>query len=687
MLNRILLVLPVALLALMLVGCSDLASRGSPEANTSTQKLEKRLEEIDIELESLAEYNLRSGVGSIGYRSDPHETAENFEWIQVDFDDEYRIDELVLVPTILRDTDTGLKDDAFPVQFRVVAGGEDAATVDGLLQGKEIASFDSGAALLPRIAPLIVDCAGVKSSWIRIEATKLSPRRFDGRYLLQFSEILAFSGSQNVALAQPVSTSSNSQMTSPAWDKNFVVDGFVPFLMNSSTGEATLGFASALGIGDEPMFGIDLEQAYQITEVRIHLVGQSDTVPQSFAGDFGFPGRLVIEGAMQEDFSDAQVLLDYQHSNFYDIGPILARRVSPTTSRFIRVTSVNPYVYSFGEFTGTRLGLAELEVLSGEQNVACGKQVSADFGSSDAERTLQAITDGKNRYGEILPTRKWMQQLARRHDLEKERPEVADELNVLYQKQRTWLKWLIGLAGLLALGAVIAVFVGLSLRNRAVQRTRERIAADLHDELGANFHAIGLLTDLIQKSSGDPEKLKPLLGRVRELTQRTGVATLHCVNTLESVGLYEDLEQDMRRASQRITADLQNEFIFEGKQYLNQLGPGKRIDLFLFYKESLTNIIRHSAATRVTTHLKANSESLCLKVIDNGQGIQESFANGVPPSIGRRAKLLGAEVLAEPVKTGGTKLELKLRLSRRWPMSLFFGGQPKPQYQRPRDTA
>ena len=73
--------------------------------------------------------------------------------------------------------------------------------------------------------------------------------------------------------------------------------------------------------------------------------------------------------------------------------------------------------------------------------------------------------------------------------------------------------------------------------------------------------------------------------------------------------------------------------------------------------------------------IQATPDILCLEVIDNGQGIQESFANGVPPSLLRRARLLGAEVTAEAVKTGGTKLKLKLRLKPRWPMSIFASGQ------------
>jgi len=82
--------------------------------------------------------------------------------------------------------------------------------------------------LLPRIAPLVIPCHGLKAHRIRIEANLLAPRKFDGLHLLQLSEVLIFSGTENIALHQTVRSSSNVPFGSPAWGERFIVDGFVP---------------------------------------------------------------------------------------------------------------------------------------------------------------------------------------------------------------------------------------------------------------------------------------------------------------------------------------------------------------------------------------------------------------------------------------------------------------------------
>jgi signal transduction histidine kinase len=47
--------------------------------------------------------------------------------------------------------------------------------------------------------------------------------------------------------------------------------------------------------------------------------------------------------------------------------------------------------------------------------------------------------------------------------------------------------------------------------QRVIDETRKRIAADLHDELGADLHAIGLLSDLALSARAAPERLGDLL--------------------------------------------------------------------------------------------------------------------------------------------------------------------------------
>jgi signal transduction histidine kinase len=147
---------------------------------------------------------------------------------------------------------------------------------------------------------------------------------------------------------------------------------------------------------------------------------------------------------------------------------------------------------------------------------------------------------------------------------------------------------------------------------------------------------------------------------MRSLTERTGKAARHCTNLLEAEDLHGDIVNDIRHASNRILADLEHQIEFEGEAKLRQLSARKRIDLLLFYQESLINIIRHSGATRVHTRLSASEGPINLTVSDNGCGL-----NGlVPASLKRRARLLGADVEAGPSGANGARIVL--RLKRRW---------------------
>ncbi|MGI9456168.1 MAG: sensor histidine kinase, partial [Aeoliella sp.] len=330
--------------------------------------------------------------------------------------------------------------------------------------------------------------------------------------------------------------------------------------------------------------------------------------------------------------------------------------------RYVRLTVNEPNLLDTGEGEPqARVGFAEIEIFAEGINVAQGAPVSVNLEPDLTSRSPTTLTDGNNLYGRILPLRDWLDELAMRHDLETQRPLVGAELNTRYRRQRAIVRRLSWLAGVLGFIAVCTVLLERTIRQRAVFRTRERIAADLHDELGANLHAIGLLGDLAQASADSPGELMPMLRRIRALTERSGAATRFCSNMLESEGLFGDLMEDMRRVSDSLMADLEHEVSFEGEPFIRQLKASIRIDLFLFYKECLTNILKHSGATRVITQLTADQNGLILNVTDNGCGLNDTQIKRIPNSLSRRARLAGAKVSADRLADGGTSITLKRR--------------------------
>jgi signal transduction histidine kinase len=118
----------------------------------------------------------------------------------------------------------------------------------------------------------------------------------------------------------------------------------------------------------------------------------------------------------------------------------------------------------------------------------------------------------------------------------------------------------------------------------------------------------------------------------------------------------------MQRASQRIMAKVENTMKINGEEFLGRLKPRTRIDLFLFYKECLMNICRHSDATRFDTQLTASPKEIVLSISDNGKGLPEGT---LPASLKRRARLLKAKLTTEAHPGGGTEITLRRRNGRK----------------------
>ena len=619
----------------------------------SLADLEQRLVAIDHELQGLARFSLISGAGAIGYRSRAYSTPEESAWVEIQFEQAERLDELMLVPALWRNSESGFQSDGFPEAFRVFAG------TAGDEQGKLIAEVTQQDDILPRIAPLVIPLKGVLASWVRIETTHLSPRAVDENLVFQLAEMLVFSGEENMALHRSLNTSPNEMDGGIAWDPSYATDGFLPYIMHSGQSPKRQGYLSRFSnnlssASAPPSLTIDLQQIQPITRIHLHALSQGDTVPQASTESIGFPQPLQIEGAVHADFSDRRLLLDLKHESPYDRGPIMTFNLPETHCRYVRLTALKPYIYEKGPHRKGRIGFAEIEIYSGGKSVALGKAVSSSFKEAQGEWSpLNALTDGSNIYGVILPLREWLNQLARRHDLETERPRVSEELLSRYARQQTNLRRMIWLAALLTFGIGFTILINRTLRMREMNKLRERLAADLHDELGANLHTIGLLSDLAEKNKAVPHELSRLHKRMRDLTERTGTAVRHCTGMLEKSGLYTGLVEDMQRAAQRIMAKLDHRISIEGEEFLAQLNPRTRVDLFLFYNECLVNIGRHSGATQFSTHLVADAKQIRLVIADNGRGLER-----VPPSLKRRARLLGAKITIQSPEAGGTRIQL-----------------------------
>ena len=628
----------------------------------SLSQLEQHLTEIDAELGQLASFTVRGGTGSVGYSSSTHRDPDAKESIRVELAKESTIEEVVLVPVLFRHAKTGLQSTSFPVAFRVLVGTGQTT--------HEVASFSAEDQLLPRIAPLTISFPPVKASWVSIEASTLSSMLdSDSVYRLELSEIMVFSGKENVAL--PLQKSEGTKRSVKNHKKpretRVLTDGFSPYLMDAGDGESSRTKVIRIKSRQaEASLNIDLKTSQPVHQINLHTADVSFSIPMREFSCWAVPRHVRVTGANESDFSDEMFLCEFEQHSIYDNGPILMRPFMEKRCRYIRLTIIDPRpIVSLDQYENG-FAFSEIEVLSHSQNIAQDAPVTGSSGLSYRRGALERITDGLNNYGKILPLREWMNQLARRHDLERERPLVVAELDRRYNSQQTHLRRMIWLSALLAVGILITFLISRMLRQRSIFETRERIAANLHDELGANLHAIGILGDLAKQEVSDAgaderwATLNHYINETRTLTEQTAKMAKHCTNMLGAHEIHENLVEEMKNTGERLLADLEHNLSFTDTDRLQRLHPRRRIGLYLFYKESLTNIIRHARATRVETHLTADKNRISLIIHDNGVGVATP-----PPSLKRRARLLKAKLSVETPADGGTKITLWFRPRRR----------------------
>ena len=638
---------------------SALAQNGSEDvAKLPLDALEQHISEIDSELSSLSQMALRSGVGNKGWVSKTHGAPDRREWVDIDLQKEAIVDQIVIIPTIRKDSKSGIIADGFPSGFEVIAGTE------GDSVGTVLASFvPEKGKILPRAAPLVIPVEPTPASWIRVDASTLTQRASDGRYVMQLSEIMAFQGSLNVALQKPVDVSSTFRTrVRDSISEEALVDGFVPYIMDSGQGEQNAPYLLFFRKSFSPSLQIDLGSSFELDRFHFHAADFSGDIPQVQHADYALPNSLMLEGAERADFSDAFTLSAYTRDSIYNSGPLIIQPFSSARCRYVRLTLLDGYHAPEARGSWRCVGLAELGLFSKGVNVAEGKIARLTGDATDIENTLEegsitSITDGKNRYGKILPIRRWLDQLARRHDLETLRPLIAAEIQRRYARQQVTLFWLRWVSVILFAGIVISILLSLFLRKRQLDRIKLRFAADLHDEVGSNLQAITMLTDIAKEKLVAQPEVREMIGEMRAISLETTESTKHCTSVLEAKGLCENLPDELARTAKRMLADFDHEIQIEGEQFLQRLSSRRRIDLLLFYKECLANILRHTKATKVTSCLRASAGTINLLVTDNGESIPER----VPASLKRRARLIGAKVAVEKSADLGTQVSLKLR--------------------------
>ncbi len=234
-----------------------------------------------------------------------------------------------------------------------------------------------------------------------------------------------------------------------------------------------------------------------------------------------------------------------------------------------------------------------------------------------------------------------------------------------------WQRWWFLLLSATAVAGVVYAAHRYRLAQAvALERVRTRIASDLHDDIGSSLSQIAILSEVARRDAGDADP------RLTEPLHRIAAVSRELVDSLSDIvwainphkDRLGDLTQRMRRfAGELLEArDIRWELRLPGQSAGLPLDADTRREVFLIFKESIHNLVRHSGCSEAEVELQLKEGELVLEVRDNGRGFDPQQAGGGHglASMRSRAARLGGR-LEFIANGGGAALRLRVPLARR----------------------
>ncbi|MEM9664584.1 MAG: two-component regulator propeller domain-containing protein [Bacteroidota bacterium] len=229
----------------------------------------------------------------------------------------------------------------------------------------------------------------------------------------------------------------------------------------------------------------------------------------------------------------------------------------------------------------------------------------------------------------------------------------------------TWWFWALltgSLMGLVA-GAYQYRLQQLRTASQVISRNRREIADDLHDDLGGKISYVGLRLELTAREAtlgaDDEARFAALVAATQGVGRDLG----------DWLSLIDDSNQELARvldllkqAAKRYLVGKQVSFAVSTPLPNRFLDMNQRKHLYLLFRESVSNISRHSQATHVEVDVAWVQEQLVVTVTDNGVGfdLSDSTHGRGQRTMRRRAEALGGALHIQSNPGIGTTLVISV---------------------------
>jgi signal transduction histidine kinase len=238
--------------------------------------------------------------------------------------------------------------------------------------------------------------------------------------------------------------------------------------------------------------------------------------------------------------------------------------------------------------------------------------------------------------------------------------EIAAAKSKLQNQYRTYF--------LIALFIILIIIAGVIIRNRRIkqlQKIRNNIADDLHDDIGSALSSISIMSELALAKSTE---VSPILTSIGESTNIIQENMSDIVWTIKSQNdRFENVAQRMNRFASEILDAKNIELDFRNDTTLtsSKLTMEQRKNFYLFFKEVINNAAKYANAKKVTVCITQKDHYVDMNIADDGKGFDtaEIFTSNGMHTLKKRALELKGDFKIISHINKGTSIQLKFKIT------------------------
>ncbi|MCW3092830.1 MAG: hypothetical protein JWP81_3899 [Ferruginibacter sp.] len=254
-------------------------------------------------------------------------------------------------------------------------------------------------------------------------------------------------------------------------------------------------------------------------------------------------------------------------------------------------------------------------------------------------------------------------------NIEGQRPNSITEIKILIKPFFWRTRWFISTL-LFFIALIIYALHDLRVKRlMEVEKLRNRVARDLHDDMGSTLSTINILSAMAKsKMSSDAVRTSEYLTKITDNSQRMMDAMDDIVWSIKpSNDSMQKIIARMREFATNVLEpkEIELDFTAEDLVYDVKLNMEARRDFFLVFKEAVNNAAKYSKATKVEMTIAVDNKKLVLVVKDDGIGFDVAKAdsgNGLG-NMQKRADAMNGKVVIYSKARNGTKVTVTIPLN------------------------